>query len=120
MLLNPLYAFDNLPQKTFHISRSRYLYVYRFDKALKGVGADNILEVELKKNNIKNKIINIIPAFLEGRREKASAMQTAHVGMSLSPCTVIKATCAEGWALSLSGRSRRLLLIIYTLKISST
>lgn len=58
------------------------MYVCRFDKAFKGVGAANILKVELKKNKINKKIINIIPAFLEGRREKASAMQTVHFRFS--------------------------------------
>lgn len=96
------------------------MYVCRFDKAFKGVGADNILKVELKKNNIKNKMVNIIPAFLAGRREKASAMLTVHVRISLSPRTVIKAACAEGWPSSLSYRGRCLLLIIYTLKTGST
>jgi len=60
------------------------------------------LRVELKKNKIKTKISSVIPAFLEGRREKANGMQTVHVGISLSPCTVTKATFAEGWASYLS------------------
>lgn len=87
MLLNLLYVFNNNSQKTLHISRNRFVCVYRFDKACKGVEAANILKVELKKNKMKIKIVNIILAFLERRREKATATQTVHVRISLSPCS---------------------------------
>lgn len=91
------------------------MHVYSFNKAFKGVGAANILRLELNKNKnkIKNKIINIIPAFLEGRRDKTSGMQTVHVRISLYKQSYL---CRRLGFVPL--RSQCLvLLIIYTLKI---